>query len=214
MMLDVSRVVVRFDERAVLDGLSLHADDGEIVAVLGPSGAGKSTLLRVIAGLLRPDAGRVSLDGADITDQPAHLRNIGMMFQDEQLFPHLDVAANVAFGPRMHRWPTAAITDRVEQLLHLVGLDGFGTRHIDRLSGGEKKRVALARSLAPRPDVLLLDEPLTGLDRELHDRLIAELGEVLRATATTAVLVTHDRDEASALASRVVQWDELQCGHA
>jgi thiamine transport system ATP-binding protein len=208
-MLDVIDLVVRFGGRAVLDGLSLHVGDGEIVAVLGPSGAGKSTLLRIIAGLLRPDSGAISLGGVDITDLPAHLRNVGMMFQDEQLFPHLDVAANIAFGPRMHRWPASEVTERVEELLGIVGLEGFADRQVDRLSGGEKKRVALARSLAPRPAVLLLDEPLTGLDRELHNRLIGELADVLRATATTAVLVTHDRDEAMALAGRVVQWSEL-----
>lgn len=209
-MLDVVEVSVRFGERVVLDRLSLHVDEGEVVAVLGPSGAGKSTLLRTIAGLWLPDSGVVSLDGVDITQRPAHVRNIGMMFQDEQLFPHLDVAANIAFGPRMHRWPALEIAGRIDDLLGLVGLDGFGTRRVDRLSGGEKKRVALARSLAPRPALLLLDEPLTGLDRELHDRLIAELAEVLRATATTAVLVTHDRDEAATLATRVVQWSDLQ----
>ena len=209
-MLDVVEVSVRFGERVVLDRLSLHVDEGEVVAVLGPSGAGKSTLLRIIAGLWLPDSGVVELDGVDITQRPAHVRNIGMMFQDEQLFPHLDVAANIAFGPRMHRWPALEIAGRIDDLLGLVGLDGFGTRRVDRLSGGEKKRVALARSLAPRPALLLLDEPLTGLDRELHDRLIAELAEVLRATATTAVLVTHDRDEAATLATRVVQWSDLQ----
>jgi thiamine transport system ATP-binding protein len=209
-MLDVVDVSIRFGNRAVLEGLSLHVDDGQIVAILGPSGAGKSTLLRIIAGLLQPDTGHVMLDGVDITERPAHRRNVGMMFQDEQLFPHIDVAANIAFGPRMHRWPPAQIASRVDELLDIVGLDGFGPRRIDRLSGGEKKRVALARSLAPRPAVLLLDEPLTGLDRELHDRLIAELGEVLHATATTAVLVTHDRDEAAALAGKVVDWSELQ----
>lgn len=210
MMLDVVEVSIGFGERAVLDRLSLRVDDGHIVAVLGPSGAGKSTLLRIVAGLVQPDAGAVVLDGVDITQQPAHLRNIGMMFQDEQLFPHLDVAANIAFGPRMHRWPARDVLARVDELLMIVGLQGFGPRKVDRLSGGEKKRVALARSLAPRPAVLLLDEPLTGLDRELHDRLIAELGDVLRATATTAVLVTHDRDEAGALAGKVVEWSELQ----
>ena len=209
-MLDVREIVVRLGERAVLDGVSLHVDDGEIVAVLGPSGAGKSTLLRVIAGLIRPDSGVVALEGIEITGRPAHVRNIGMMFQDEQLFPHLDVAANIAFGPRMHRWSASSTRERVDELLGVVGLAGFAERRVDRLSGGEKKRVALARSLAPRPAVLLLDEPLTGLDRELHDRLIGELGEVLRTTATTAVLVTHDRDEAAALAGRVVQWTELQ----
>ena len=116
-MLDVVDVSIRFAERAVLDNVSLHVDDGEIVAILGPSGAGKSTLLRIVAGLLQPDSGRVLLDGVDITDRPAHVRNIGMMFQDEQLFPHLDVAANVAFGPRMHRWPAAQIAARVDELL-------------------------------------------------------------------------------------------------
>jgi thiamine transport system ATP-binding protein len=160
--------------------------------------------------LLLPDSGTVSLDGTDITDRSAHLRNIGMMFQDEQLFPHLDVAANIGFGPRMHRWPASQVAARVDELLGIVGLEGFGGRRIDRLSGGEKKRVALARSLAPRPALLLLDEPLTGLDRELHDRLMNELGDVLRATAATAILVTHDRDEAATLASRVVEWSELQ----
>ena len=209
-MLDVVDLSVRFGERVVLDRVTLQVDEREVVAVLGPSGAGKSTLLRIVAGLLLPDSGLVSLDGHDITQRPAHLRNIGMMFQDEQLFPHFDVAANIAFGPRMHRWPASEIARRVDELLDLVGLEGFGSRRVDRLSGGEKKRVALARSLAPRPALLLLDEPLTGLDRELHDRLIAELAEVLRATATTAVLVTHDRDEAATLATRVVQWSELQ----
>jgi thiamine transport system ATP-binding protein len=209
-MLEVVDLSIRFGERSVLEALSLQVDDGQIVAVLGPSGAGKSTLLRIVAGLLPPDTGRIMLDGVDITERPAHLRNVGMMFQDEQLFPHLDVAANIAFGPRMHRWPADRVAARVDELLAIVGLDGFGARRIDRLSGGERKRIALARSLAPRPAVLLLDEPLTGLDRELHDRLITELGEVLRATATTAVLVTHDREEATALASRVVEWGELQ----
>jgi thiamine transport system ATP-binding protein len=208
-MLDVRDLVVRFGADTVIDGLCLSIADGRIVAVLGPSGAGKTTLLRVIAGLLQPDSGTVALDGIDITARPAHQRNIGMMFQDEQLFPHLDVAENIAFGPRMHKWPGAEIEARVDELLHLVGLDGFGHRRIDRLSGGEKKRVALARSLAPRPAVLLLDEPLTGLDAELHDRLTIEVGEVLRATHTTAVLVTHDRQEANAVADDIVQWTDL-----
>ncbi len=209
-MLDGRDLTIAFDGRRVLDRVSLGIDAGEIVAILGPSGAGKSTLLRIIAGLLMPDSGIVMLDGVDITHRPAHLRSIGMMFQDEQLFPHLDVSANVAFGPRMHRWPSADITARVDELLTLVGLDGFGTRKVDRLSGGEKKRVALARSLAPRPELLLLDEPLTGLDRELHDRLMVDLAAVLAAAGTTAILVSHDRDEAAALASRVVQWQDLQ----
>jgi len=209
-MLDLVDVSVAFGDRRVLDDLSMHVDRGEIVAVLGSSGAGKSTLLRVIAGLLVPDSGTVSLDGNDITQRPAHRRRIGLIFQDEQLFPHLDVAANIGFGPRMLGWPATRIANRVEELLETVGLAGFAGRQVDRLSGGEKKRVALARSLAPEPALLLLDEPLTGLDRELHDRLIVEVAEVLRSTATTAVLVTHDPAEAAALAGRVIQWHELQ----
>ncbi|HEY5423079.1 MAG TPA: ATP-binding cassette domain-containing protein [Ilumatobacteraceae bacterium] len=209
-MLDVVGVSVAFDGRQVLDDLSMHVERGEVVAVLGASGAGKSTLLRVIAGLLTPDAGHVLLEGVDITDRPSHLRRIGMIFQDEQLFPHLDVAANVGFGPRMSGWAEPRIATRVEDLLDIVGLRGFGARRVDRLSGGEKKRVALARSLAPEPALLLLDEPLTGLDRELHDRLIVELHDVLRTTATTAVLVSHDADEAAALASRILYWRDLQ----
>lgn len=205
-MLDVRDVTVRFGERTVLQHVSLHLDAAEVVAVLGPSGCGKSTLLRVIAGLLRPDTGSVWLDGNDISLRPPHLRGIGLMFQDEQLFPHLDVAANVGFGLRMQRVPTAEAAQRVQQMLQLVGLPTFGERRVQHLSGGEAKRVALARALAPRPRVLLLDEPLTGLDRELHDRLVTDLGRVLAATGTTTLLVTHDRDEASALASRVVNW--------
>lgn len=205
-MLDVRDVTVRLGERTVLQHVSLHLDAAEVVAVLGPSGCGKSTLLRVIAGLLRPDTGSVWLDGNDISLRPPHLRGIGLMFQDEQLFPHLDVAANVGFGLRMQRVPTAEAAQRVQQMLQLVGLPTFGERRVQHLSGGEAKRVALARALAPRPRVLLLDEPLTGLDRELHDRLVTDLGRVLAATGTTTLLVTHDRDEASALASRVVNW--------
>jgi thiamine transport system ATP-binding protein len=209
-MLEAVGITVRFGDHVAVEDMTLRVADGEIVAVLGASGAGKSTLLRVIAGLLRPDTGNIVMDGLDITELPAHQRNIGMMFQDEQLFPHLDVAGNIAFGPRMRKWPGTTVDQRVDELLALVGLDGFGHRRIDRLSGGERKRVALARSLAPRPPVLLLDEPLTGLDRELHDRLTVELGEVLRSTNTAAVLVTHDRDEAVAFADVVVQWADLR----
>lgn len=207
-MLEARDITVRFGERTVLDAAGITVADGEVVALLGPSGVGKSTLLRVIAGLLAADAGTVQLDGVDITRLPSHRRNIGLVFQDEQLFPHLSVAGNVGFGLRMQGAPKAAIGERVHELLTLVGLAGFGARRVDRLSGGEAKRVALARSLAPRPRVLLLDEPLTGLDRELHDRLAGDLAALLRTTATTALLVTHDRDEAAAIADRTVIWAE------
>lgn len=201
-MLEVRDVCVRFGERDVLHDVSLQVGDSEVVALLGPSGVGKSTLLRVVAGLLVPDAGTVWLDGTDLTEVPPHRRRIGLMFQDEQLFPHLDVAANVGFGPRMAGTQRAAIERRVAELLALVGLDGFGARRVTTLSGGEAKRVALARALAPEPAVLLLDEPLTGLDRELHDRLATDLASVLRGTGTAALLVTHDHDEAAVIAHR------------
>jgi thiamine transport system ATP-binding protein len=201
-MLDVRDVRVRFGDREVLRDVSLRVADHEVVALLGPSGVGKSTLLCVVAGLLVPDAGSVWLDDTDLTDVPPHRRRIGLMFQDEQLFPHLDVAANVGFGPRMAGADRATVDRRVSTLLSLVGLDGFGDRRVTTLSGGEAKRVALARALAPEPAVLLLDEPLTGLDRELHDRLAVELAAVLRDTGTAAVLVTHDHDEAAVIAHR------------
>ena len=191
-----------FGDRTVLDHVSLHADTGEIVAVLGPSGSGKSTLFRVIAGLLAADDGTVSIDGRDITTTPPHQRGVGMVFQDDQLFPHLDVAANIAFGLRMRGVSRAVRQQRVDELLDLVGLPGFGGRDVSALSGGEAKRVALARSLAVQPRVLLLDEPLTGLDRDLHDRLAEDLRAVLRSTGVTALLVTHDIDEAAVVADR------------
>jgi len=203
-MLATRDITVRFGERTVLDHVSLQVATGEVVALLGPSGAGKSTLLRVIAGVLTADGGSVWLDDRDITALPAHRRNIGLVFQDEQLFPHLTVAGNIGFGLRMQGIARALAAARVDELLHLIGLTAFANRPVTQLSGGEAKRVALARSLAPRPAVLLLDEPLTGLDRDLHDRLAGELAALLRATGTTALLVTHDRDEAVAIADRTI----------
>ena len=201
-MLDVAGLVVRFGDRAVLDNVSLHADTGEIVAVLGPSGSGKSTLFRVIAGLVVADRGTVIVDGRNVTMTPPHRRGVGMVFQDDQLFPHLDVAANIAFSLRMRGDSRAVRQHRVDELLDLVGLPGFAGRGVASLSGGEAKRVALARSLAAQPKVLLLDEPLTGLDRDLHDRLAEDLRSVLRSTGVTALLVTHDIDEAAVVADR------------
>jgi thiamine transport system ATP-binding protein len=207
--LEVDRVSVAFDGRPVLADVHLKVAPGEIVALLGPSGSGKSTLLRVVAGLTEPDAGAVRIDGIDVTALATHRRDVGLVFQDEQLFTNLDVEANVAFGLRMHRVAPAPRHERVVELLALVGLDGFGPRAVTTLSGGEAKRVAVARSLAPRPRVLLLDEPLTGLDRDLHDRLAADLARIMRAEHTTAVLVTHDPAEAAAIADRVVSLQQL-----
>jgi thiamine transport system ATP-binding protein len=208
-MLAVDDVTVRFGERVVLDAVDLHVAAGEIVALLGPSGSGKSTLLRVIAGIVPADSGRVVLDGVDITYTPTHRRSVGMVFQDEQLFPHMDVAGNVGFGLRMAGVDHRVRAERVAQLLERVGLAGFGSRRIDGLSGGERKRVALARSLAPQPKLLLLDEPLTGLDRELHDRLAVDVRTILESQNTTAVWVTHDADEAALVAGRIIALTEL-----
>ena len=203
-MLDVVDVTVSFDGTTVLDHVSMSVDEHEVVALLGPSGSGKSTLLRVIAGLAVPDSGTVVVDGTDVTTKPTHVRRVGMVFQDEQLFPHRDVASNIGFGLKMAGIAEPARGRRVTGLLDLVGLSGFERRRVTDLSGGEAKRVALARSLAPAPKVLLLDEPLTGLDRELHDRLAGEVATVLRSTGITAVWVTHDRAEADAVADRIV----------
>lgn len=208
-MLIVQGVTVTYGARTVLDRVSMVVETGETVALLGPSGSGKSTLLRVIAGLALADRGQIAWGDDDLTHVPAHRRRIGMVFQDEQLFPHLRVADNVAFGLRMTGVSKPARLDRVGELLELVGLGGYETRQVTDLSGGEAKRVALARALAPQPRVLLLDEPLTGLDRDLHDRLADELRRILQATSTTAIHVTHDPDEAARVADRTVTLTEL-----
>ena len=208
-MLAVDDVTVRFGERVVLDAVDLDVAAGETVALLGPSGSGKSTLLRVVAGIIPADSGTVVLDGADITNIATHLRSVGMVFQDEQLFPHMDVAANIGFGLRMAGVDKRRRDERVVELLDMVGLATFGKRRIDGLSGGERKRVALARSLAPRPKLLLLDEPLTGLDRELRDRLATEVRAILESQGTTAIWVTHDADEAAVVAGRTVAMSDL-----
>jgi thiamine transport system ATP-binding protein len=203
-MLDVSDVLVRFDGRAVLDDVSLHVATGEIVALLGPSGCGKSTLLRVIAGLHVPDAGRVAWNGEDLTGVPPHRRGIGLVFQDLQLFPHKDVGANVAFGLRMQGVEKQERRERVGRLLDLVGLPGYEDRRTGTLSGGEAQRVALARSLAPEPRLLLLDEPLGALDRDLHDRLAVDVRALLQRVGITAIHVTHDEAEARTIGDRLV----------
>jgi len=209
VMLEIDAVRVRFGERTVLDDVSLSVGAGESVGLLGASGSGKSTLLRVIAGLHIPDSGRIAWDGRDITTVPTHQRAFGFVFQDEHLFPHRSVAANVGFGLRMAHRPKYEIAARVDEMLALVDLTDFGARSVTTLSGGEKKRVALARALAPAPPLLLLDEPLTGLDTDLHDRLVLDLRSVLRSTGVTSVLVTHDRAEADAIADRVVDLSDL-----
>ncbi len=202
-MLSVRNAQVTLGGHAALTGVDLRVAEGTVVAVLGPSGSGKSTLLRAIAGLQRLDRGEIELDGRSLAGVLPHKRGVGLMFQDDALFPHRDVAANVGFGLRMQAASRPAIEARVAELLELVGLAGREHRTIRSLSGGERKRVALARALAPAPRLLLLDEPLGALDRPLHDRLLLELGELFRAIGQTAVYVTHDVAEAFALAGRV-----------
>ncbi|MFD5571924.1 ABC transporter ATP-binding protein [Streptomyces cadmiisoli] len=204
MLLSLEGATVRFGGRAVLDGVDLGVAEHEVVCVLGPSGSGKSTLLRAVAGLQPLDAGRVRLDGSDQSGVPAHRRGVGLMFQDHQLFPQRDVGGNVAFGLRMHGASRAEQDQRVRELLGLVGLPDAARRAVAALSGGEQQRVALARALAPRPRLLMLDEPLGQLDRSLRERLVVELRELFGRLGTTVLAVTHDQGEAFALADRVV----------
>ncbi len=203
-------VSVAFDGHRVLREVSMQAGAGEVVALLGASGSGKSTLLRVIAGLLTPDAGRIDIGGTDVTRLPTHRRGVGMVFQDNQLFPHRTTLENVEFGLKIAGVDRSERRERAERWLDRVGLGGFGPRRVTELSGGEATRVALARTLVVEPAVVLLDEPLTGLDRELHDQLVGELAGLLRDTSSTAILVTHDVDEASALADRTLLLSDLQ----
>ena len=196
-MLSVEDLVVAFDGTPAVDGVSLTVAPGEIVCVLGASGSGKSTLLRAIAGLERPTSGSVRWAGQDVTSVAAHERGFGLVFQDFALFPHRDVAGNVGFG-------VAGDVVRVADALSMVGLDGYDRRAVSTLSGGEAQRVALARALAPRPEVLLLDEPLGSLDRPLRERLTTELRRLLHELDVAAIHVTHDQQEALAIADRVV----------
>lgn len=203
MSLRLDDVSVSFGTRRILDRLNLTVATGHTCALVGPSGVGKSTTRRVVAGIVTPETGRVIVDDVDVTAVPIHRRSVGLVFQDDQLFPHLDVQANIAFGLRMAKLPRDVIARRVAELLEVVALPGFGNRRPDSLSGGEAKRVALARALAPRPRVLLLDEPLSGLDRDLHDRLVSDLADIL--AGTTTLLVTHDLDEAERLADDIIR---------
>ena len=203
MSLRVEGLTLAFDSVPVLDGIDLEVAEGEVVVLLGPSGCGKSTLLRAIAGLERPSAGRVWWGDEDLTVAATHQRGMGLMFQDHALFPHRDVAGNVEFGLRVAGMPADQRAHRVRRALDLVGLPGFGDRRVDTLSGGEAQRVALARSLAAGPRLLMLDEPLGSLDRALRERLTAELGTLLRRLGQAVVHVTHDHDEAFALADRI-----------
>ncbi len=208
-MLEIDKISIIYDSSHLFANLSLTIKHHEIVALTGPSGSGKTTLLRCIAGLESISTGSIHLNGQDITNQPAHQRNIGMVFQDNQLFPHLTVGQNVAYSLKIRRTPKKITDQKVREVLSLVGLNHLIDRTVTNLSGGEAKRVAVARALIAEPQVLLLDEPLTGLDIELHGRLLEDLGKLLRTRGTTVLHVTHDKAEASAIADRVLDLRQL-----
>jgi len=205
---ELAQVTVEVEGRRILDGIDLAVANAERLVLLGPSGSGKSTLLRVVAGLRRPTSGRVVLDGSDATDEPAHRRGIGLVFQDGALFPHRDVGGNVGYGLELAGVGAAERTRRIAEALELVGLPGAERRRVETLSGGEAQRVALARALAPRPRALLLDEPLAALDTPLRERLQTELRSLFESLALTVVHVTHDVAEAFALGDRVAVLHE------
>ena len=194
----------RFSGRAVVDDVSLSVAAGQVTCLLGPSGCGKSTTLRMIAGVDRPDAGRVLIDGVEVSGPAGHLppeaRSVGLMFQDFALFPHLTVAGNIAFGLKGDKAAKAA---RVDELLERVTLQGFAAKHPHELSGGEQQRVALARALAPKPRVMLMDEPFSGLDNRLRDGIRDTTLEILKEEGAAVVLVTHEPDEAMRMADEI-----------
>ena len=202
-MLEIDQVSVRFGPTAAVSSCTLVIPDGAVTAVMGPSGSGKTTLLRAVAGIQHVDEGTIRWNGTDLSRVPPHRRRFALMFQDYALFPHRSVAGNIAFGLRMQRWDEDATSARVSEILDLVGLSGLGDRRVGDLSGGQQQRVALGRTLAPEPRLVLLDEPLGSLDRVLRDQLIEDMRAIFETLGTTVLYVTHDRDEAFAVADVV-----------
>jgi ABC-type Fe3+/spermidine/putrescine transport system ATPase subunit len=203
-MLSVQAIYKTFESQPLLKGVSFDVAAHETVCLLGPSGSGKSTLLRIISGLEEAESGRILWEGKDLSQMPVHQRGFGLMFQDYALFPHRTVAENVAFGLRMQNRPKAEIETRVAEALETVNMQSFARRRVTDLSGGEQQRVALARALAPRPRLLMLDEPLGALDRSLREQLIEDLRHLLHSTGIPAIYVTHDQEEAFTIADRLI----------
>jgi len=211
--LEAAGVSKRFKQTIVLDDLDLSVGRGEFVSLLGPSGCGKTTLLRIIAGLLAADRGRLALAGRDLLALPAHRRNVGVVFQSYALFPHLSVADNVAFGLRAKGLARAEIARAVGEALGLVRLEAYADRSIGALSGGQQQRVAVARAIAVKPVLLLLDEPLSALDRKLRETMQIELRRLLRELEVTAIFVTHDQDEALVMSDRIAVMNAGRIEH-
>ncbi|HEV8488176.1 MAG TPA: ABC transporter ATP-binding protein [Candidatus Limnocylindrales bacterium] len=202
--LELSGIQKRFGDTVAVEDFNLSADRGEFVSFLGPSGCGKTTTLRMIAGFEQPTAGSIVVDGKEITRRPPNQRNVGMVFQAYALFPNMTVADNIGFGLKVRKRPAAAVRQRVDELLDLIGLPGRGSRYPYQLSGGQQQRVALARALAIEPQVLLLDEPLSALDAKIRVALRKEIRSIQRQLGITTVYVTHDQEEALSLSDRVV----------
>ncbi len=201
--LDIRGATKHFDSTTVLDGVDLAVGRGEFVSLLGPSGCGKTTLLRMIAGLLQGNGGEIRLDGEDIGAKPPHHRDVGVVFQNYALFPHLTVAENIGFGLAARRESKAKIAETVEKFLDLIHLKPLAHRSVRQLSGGQQQRVAVARAMAVGPKLLLLDEPFSALDRKLRETMQIELKRLLRELGTTAIFVTHDQDEALIMSDRI-----------
>jgi len=203
-MLELKNIQKTYENQPLLSGISFSVSAGETVCLLGASGSGKSTLLRIIAGLEQPLDGQVFWKGSDLRAVPPHQRRFGLVFQDYALFPHLTVAENIAFGLKMSHVPKKEIELRVAECLRLVNLAGFDDRRVTELSGGEQQRVALARALAPRPRLVMFDEPLGALDRSLRDRLLVDLRGILHEANIPSIYVTHDQEEAFAISDRIL----------
>jgi len=203
-MLELIDIFKSYEGKPILSGASFRVQAGETVCLLGASGSGKSTLLRIIAGLEKAEGGKIFFDGQDLAAVPPHRRDFSLVFQDYALFPHLNVYENIAFGMRMKKVFQPKIDARVDGLLELVNLTGFEQRRVTELSGGEQQRVALARALASAPRLMMFDEPLGALDKTLKDDLLQQLRRILRGANIPAVYVTHDEDEALAIADRIL----------
>jgi len=206
-LLEIDGASKRFGATTAVDDVSLNVERGAFYALLGPSGCGKTTLLRMIAGFETPDSGRIFIDGIDVTGLPAFARPVNMMFQSYALFPHMDVAGNIAFGLRQERLDRRRIAARVDEMLALVQMSGYARRRPHELSGGQRQRVALARALAKMPKLLLLDEPLAALDRKLRAETRLELTGIQERVGITFLIVTHDQEEALSMASCVAVMD-------